>query len=88
MTATTDRERALDGANYVISMMQVAGYRPGTVTDFAIPKRFGLRQRSPTRSELVGIMRALRTIPVLLGYARDMERLCPDALLLQTPTRW
>jgi alpha-galactosidase len=81
--ATTDRERALEGADYVISMMQVAGYRPGTVTDFAVPKQFGLRQTIADTLGIGGIMRALRTIPVLLDYVRDMERLCPNALLLQ-----
>jgi alpha-galactosidase len=83
VTATTDREKALEGADYVISMMQVAGYRPGTVTDFDVPKQFGLRQTIADTLGIGGIMRALRTIPVLLDYVKDMERLCPNALLLQ-----
>jgi alpha-galactosidase len=83
VVATTDRERALEGADYVITMMQVAGYRPGTVTDFAVPKTFGLRQTIADTLGIGGIMRAIRTIPVLLDYARDMERLCPNALMLQ-----
>jgi alpha-galactosidase len=83
VVATTDREKALEGADYVISMMQVAGYRPGTVTDFAVPKQFGLRQTIADTLGIGGIMRALRTIPVLLDYTKDMERLCPNALLLQ-----
>lgn len=81
--ATTNRDEALEGANYVITMMQVAGYRPGTVTDFAIPKQFGLRQTIADTMGIGGIMRAMRTIPVLLDLARDMERLCPNALMLQ-----
>ncbi|MGN8119542.1 alpha-glucosidase/alpha-galactosidase [Labrys sp. 22185] len=81
--ATTDRSRALDGADYAITMIQVAGYKPGTVTDFAVPKKYGLRQTIADTLGIGGIMRALRTIPVLLDYARDMERLCPDVFHLQ-----
>ncbi|GLS23365.1 alpha-glucosidase/alpha-galactosidase [Labrys miyagiensis] len=81
--ATTDRERALDGADYAITMIQVAGYKPGTVTDFAVPKKYGLRQTIADTLGIGGIMRALRTIPVLLDYSRDMERLCPDVFHLQ-----
>ena len=76
---TLDRERALDGADYVISMFQVAGYKPGTVTDFEIPKRYGLRQTIADTLGVGGIMRALRTIPVFLEMTREMEQLCPDA---------
>lgn len=81
--ATTDRRAALDGADYVICMIQVAGYKPGTVIDFEIPKRYGLRQTIADTLGMGGIMRGLRTIPVLLDICRDMEHLCPDALLLQ-----
>lgn len=80
--ATTDRERALDGADYVLSMIQVAGYRPGTVRDFEIPARFGLQQTIGDTLGVGGIMRALRTIPVMLDVVHDMERLCPHALHL------
>lgn len=82
ISATTDRARALDGADYAINMIQVAGYRPGTVTDFALPKRAGLEQTIADTLGIGGIMRALRTIPVLLAMARDMERLCPEVLHL------
>lgn len=82
IVATTDRRRALAGADYVINMIQVGGYRPATVTDFEIPRRFGLRQTIGDTLGIGGIMRALRTIPVMLDIARDMEELCPDALLL------
>jgi alpha-galactosidase len=75
--ATTDRTRALDGADYAISMFQVAGYKPGTVTDFEIPKKYGLRQTIADTLGIGGIMRAARTIPVFLELVRDMERLCP-----------
>jgi len=82
VVATTDRERALDGADYAINMVQVAGYRPGTVRDFAIPKRYGLEQTIGDTLGIGGIMRGVRTIPVLLEMVRDMERLCPDVLHL------
>lgn len=80
--ATTDRRRALDGAAYALAMFQVAGYRPGTVVDFEVPKRFGLRQTIGDTVGIGGIMRGLRTIPVLLDMCRDMEEVCPDVLLL------
>ncbi len=76
--ATTDRRRALDGADYVISMFQVGGYRPGTVIDFEVPKKYGLRQTIADTLGIGGIMRALRTIPVFLDMCREMETLCPD----------
>jgi alpha-galactosidase len=81
--ATLDRREALAGADYVQTMMQVGGYRPATVTDFEVPKRFGLRQTIGDTVGIGGIMRGLRTIPVLLDLCREMEELCPDALLLQ-----
>lgn len=83
ITATTDRREALDGADYAITMFQIAGYEPGTVTDFEIPRRYGLRQTIGDTMGIGGIMRALRTIPVLLDMCRDMEAVCPDATLLQ-----
>jgi alpha-galactosidase len=81
--ATLDRRAALEGADYVVTSFQVGGYRPATVVDFAVPERFGLRQTIGDTIGVGGIMRGLRTIPVLLGVCRDMEELCPDALLLQ-----
>ena len=81
--ATLDRRGALDGADYVVTMIQVGGYRPATVTDFDVPKRFGLRQTIGDTLGIGGIMRALRTVPVLLDICRDMEEICPDAWLLQ-----
>jgi alpha-galactosidase len=79
---TTDRSRAFDGASYAINMIQVGGYRPCTVTDFEIPKRYGLRQTIADTLGIGGIMRALRTIPVLIDMCRDMERLCPEVVHL------
>src|SRR5438105_7816669 len=81
--ATRDRRKALSEADYVVTMMQVGGYRPATVTDFEAPKRFGLRQTIADTVGIGGIMRGLRTIPVLLEVCRDLQELSPDALLLQ-----
>ncbi len=80
--ATTQRRAALDGADYAIAMFQVGGYRPATVVDFEIPKKFGLRQTIADTLGIGGIMRGLRTIPVLLDMCRDMEEVCPDVLFL------
>ena len=79
---TTDRTRALDGASYAINMIQVGGYRPCTVTDFEVPKRYGLRQTIGDTLGIGGIMRAVRTIPVLIDMCREMERVCPEVLHL------
>lgn len=81
--ATTDRRRALDGADYAITMIQVGGYKPCTVTDFEVPKKYGLRQTIADTLGIGGIMRSLRTIPVLLDMCHEMEELCPEVTLLQ-----
>lgn len=81
--ATTNRQQALDGADYAIAMFQVAGYKPGTVIDFEIPKKYGLRQTIADTMGIGGIMRGLRTIPVMIEMCQDMERLCPDVTFLQ-----
>ena len=81
--ATLDRRQALDGADYAISMIQVGGYKPATVTDFEIPKKYGLDQTIADTLGIGGIMRGLRTIPVLLDMCRDMEEVCPDVTFLQ-----
>jgi alpha-galactosidase len=80
--AHLDRRAAIDGADYVIGMFQIGGYRPSTVIDFEIPKKFGLRQTIGDTLGIGGIMRALRTIPVYLEICKDMEELSPDAVLL------
>jgi alpha-galactosidase len=79
---TLDRRESLDGADYAICMFQIGGYKPGTVIDFDIPKKYGLRQTIADTLGIGGIMRALRTIPVLLDTCRDMEELCPDVTFL------
>lgn len=83
ITATLDRREALADADHVITMFQVGGYEPSTVVDFDVPKRFGLRQTIADTLGVGGIMRGLRTVPVLLDVCRDMEDVCPDATLLQ-----
>src|SRR5215212_5176503 len=80
--ATTDRRRALDGVDYAICMIQVGGYKPSTVIDFEIPKKYGLRQTIADTLGIGGIMRALRTIPVVLDICSDMEAVCPDVMFL------
>lgn len=82
IVATSDRRAALDGSDYAINMIQVGGYEPCTVTDFEVPKRFGLRQTIGDTLGVGGIMRGLRTIPVLLSMCADMEELCPDVWFL------
>jgi alpha-galactosidase len=79
---TTERRAALDGADYALSMFQVAGYEPGTLIDFEVPKKYGLRQTIADTLGIGGIMRGLRTIPVLLDMCRDMETLCPEVIHL------
>ncbi|MCE7948993.1 MAG: alpha-glucosidase/alpha-galactosidase [Chloroflexi bacterium CFX4] len=83
ITASLDRRAALDGADYAISMIQVGGYKPATVTDFEIPKKYGLRQTIADTLGIGGILRGLRTVPVLLEMCRDMEQLCPEVTFLQ-----
>ena len=77
-----NRKDALRDATFVVNAIQVGGYEPCTVTDFEIPKKYGLRQTIADTMGIGGIMRALRTIPVLEEFARDMEEVCPDTLFL------
>jgi alpha-galactosidase len=80
--ASLDRRQSLDSADYAISMYQIGGYKPSTVIDFEIPKKYGLRQTIADTHGIGGIMRGLRTIPVMLDICRDMEELCPDVIHL------
>ena len=77
-----NRKDALRGAHFVVNAVQIGGYEPATVIDFEIPKKYGLRQTIADTMGIGGIMRALRTIPVMEEFARDMEEVCPDALFL------
>ncbi|ACX63644.1 alpha-glucosidase/alpha-galactosidase [Paenibacillus sp. FSL H8-0457] len=77
-----DRKEALRGAKYVINAIQVGGYDPCTITDFEVPKKYGLRQTIADTVGIGGIFRNLRTIPVMLDFAADMREVCPNALFL------
>lgn len=82
IVATLDRIEALTGAQYVVNAIQVGGYKPCTVTDFEIPKKYKLRQTIADTLGIGGIFRTLRTIPVMDSFAKDMEKVCPDALFI------
>jgi alpha-galactosidase len=82
VSASLERREVLQGADVVITMFQVGGYKPSTVVDFDIPKKYGLRQTIADTLGIGGIMRGLRTVPVLVDIAREMRELCPQALLM------
>ncbi|EGC69289.1 family 4 glycosyl hydrolase [Enterococcus casseliflavus ATCC 12755] len=77
-----DRKEALRDADFVVNAIQVGGYKPSTVIDFEIPKKYGLRQTIGDTLGIGGIFRTLRTLPVMLEFAREMEEVCPNAWLL------
>jgi alpha-galactosidase len=78
---TTDRREALRGSDYVIATFQVGGVK-GFEADYQVPMRHGVDNCIGDTMGPGGIFRALRSIPVTLDMARDMEELCPNALLL------
>lgn len=77
-----NRKDALRNADFVVNAIQVGGYDPCTIIDFEIPKKYGLKQTIADTMGIGGIMRALRTIPVMTEFARDMEEVCPNTLFL------
>lgn len=77
-----NRKEALRGADFVVDAIQVGLYDPCTIIDFEVPKKYGLRQTIADTLGIGGIMRGLRTIPVLKGFAEDMEEVCPNAWFL------
>ena len=77
-----NRKAALRDADFVVDAIQVGLYDPCTIIDFEVPKKYGLRQTIGDTLGIGGIMRALRTIPVLDDFAADMREVCPDALFL------
>jgi len=79
----TDQRRAVAGADFVIVAFQIGGYKPCTLTDFDIPKKYGLRQTIADTLGIGGIMRGLRTVPHLWKLAEDMRAVCPNAIMLQ-----
>jgi alpha-galactosidase len=79
----SDQRKALDGADFVVVSFQIGGFQPATVTDFEVPKRFGLRQTIADTLGVGGIMRGLRTVPHLWSICEDMMEVCPQAIMLQ-----
>jgi alpha-galactosidase len=83
VVGTLSRREAVKGARYVICTVQVGGYKPGTVIDFEIPRKYGLLQTIGDTLGVGGVFRALRTIPVMTSIARDIAEVgAPDCLLL------
>ncbi len=77
-----NRKDALRGADFIVNAIQVGGYDPCTITDFEIPKKYGLKQTIADTLGIGGIMRGLRTIPVMEEFSRDIEEVCPNAWFL------
>jgi len=77
-----NRKKAFKGADFVVNAIQVGGYDPCTITDFEVPKKYGLRQTIADTLGIGGIFRGLRTLPIVLDFAHDMEEVCPNALFL------
>jgi alpha-galactosidase len=82
ISKTLNRKEALQGADFVVNAIQVGGYDPCTITDFEVPKKYGLRETIADTLGVGGIFRALRTIPVLESLTEDMKTACPNALFL------
>jgi alpha-galactosidase len=78
-----DQRTALDGTDFVVVAFQIGGYDPCTITDFEVPKKFGLRQTIADTLGIGGIMRGIRTVPHLWKICEDMTAVCPDAIMLQ-----
>ncbi|RUX46760.1 MAG: alpha-glucosidase/alpha-galactosidase [Mesorhizobium sp.] len=79
----SDQRKALAGADFVVVAFQIGGYEPCTVTDFEVPKKYGLRQTIADTLGVGGIMRGLRTVPHLWNICEDMLAVCPEAIMLQ-----
>ncbi|MDR0697088.1 MAG: alpha-galactosidase [Christensenellaceae bacterium] len=82
ITAELDRKKALENADFIVNAVQIGGYKPSTVVDFKIPRKYGLKQTIGDTIGIGGIMRALRTIPFLDKCATDIAEVCPNALFL------
>ena len=83
ITSHTDRRKSLVGSDFVQTTIQVGGYKPSTIIDFEIPREYGLKQTIADTLGIGGIMRGLRTIPVLLDIGKDVMEICPNAIWLQ-----
>ena len=79
----SDQRQALEGADFVVVCFQIGGYDPCTITDFEVPKQYGLRQTIADTLGIGGIMRGIRTVPHLWKVCEDMLAVCPDAIMLQ-----
>lgn len=77
----SDRTKALSGADFVIVSITVGEYDPIIMSDFAIPQKYGLSQIFADTLGMGGLFRSLRTVPVMIGMAREMEMVCPNAWL-------
>jgi len=77
-----NRKDALKDATFVVNAIQVGGYDPCTITDFEVPLKYGLKQTIADTLGIGGIMRGLRTLPVLKEFAQDIEEVCPKAYFL------
>ncbi|MCV3767494.1 alpha-glucosidase/alpha-galactosidase [Rhizobium sp. TRM95796] len=78
-----NQKKALEGADFVVVAFQIGGFEPCTVTDFEVPKKYGLRQTIADTLGIGGIMRGLRTVPHLWSICEDMLEVCPNAIMLQ-----
>ncbi|HLJ66219.1 MAG TPA: alpha-glucosidase/alpha-galactosidase [Chloroflexota bacterium] len=79
--ASLDRRDVLPDADFVVNAIQVGGIA-ATRVDFDVPARYGIQYTIADTVGAGGVMRGLRTIPVVLEIARQMEELCPAAWLL------
>ena len=77
-----NRKEALKNSDFVVNAINVGGYKPATVIDFEVPKKYGLRQTIADTLGIGGIFRALRTAPVMLDFAREIEEVAPEAWFL------
>ena len=80
--ATLNQREAVRGARYVICTIQVGGYKPGTVIDFEIPAKYGLKQTIADTLGVGGVFRALRTIPVINSIAKDISEVGAQGAML------
>ena len=83
ITTHTNRLESLKNSDFIQTTIQVGGYKPSTKIDFDIPNEYGLKQTIGDTLGIGGIMRGLRTIPVLLDIGKDIMDICPNALWLQ-----
>ncbi len=78
LTSTTDEAEALEGADFVVVTISTGGFA-SMEKDLEIPLKYGVTQTVGDSVGPGGMARALRSIPVMVGIARRMEKLCPDA---------